>query len=144
MSSFSKSVQTRQGGAFRRKIKHLRNVSSNSTYSNFKHITKKTSGYIARMFSLHKTSYNRVGLLKVLCFFSNYIDFLFFFLFFFGCRLTLTNFLTKPPRAPFSHWMIQVHESTCTVHACVPVEWAHLCGGLAPKCISNLINNCFT
>lgn len=36
--------------AFRSKIKHLRNVSSNSTYSKFKHITKKTSGYIARMF----------------------------------------------------------------------------------------------
>lgn len=51
-----KLVQTRQCGAFRCKIKHLRNVSSNITYNKLKHVTKKTSGYIARMFYLHKTS----------------------------------------------------------------------------------------
>lgn len=51
-----KLVQTRQCGAFRCKVKHLRNVSSNITYNKLKHVTKKTSGYIARMFYLHKTS----------------------------------------------------------------------------------------
>lgn len=72
-----KSVQTRQRGALRCKIKHLRNVSSNSTYNKLKHVTKKTSGYIARMFYLHKTSYNRVGLLKDRCI-SIFLLFIFF------------------------------------------------------------------
>lgn len=141
-----KSVQSRQCGAFRCKIKHLRNVSSNSTYDKLKHVTEKTSGTQQECFiyTKHPKTWKAYWTIMV------YIFAFFFFL----IDAPVSPAEVRGPRSPHgyllnlsgNHSLLQWSECLNPHAQCTsdPVQQAHLWYGADfgrffsyAKCISN-------